>query len=160
MIQVYIAAPYSTRDLAISVMQALEAQGFAVTSQWLTGAVEAESDAGARMDLADVARADVLLALNAADWIERGTGGGGRHVEFGYALALGIPVVLLGPRSNVFHHLAEVHVVGAGDLAKTLRAAAADRGGGAGRDRVLGTVAPRAAESDARPPAVRDEEVP
>jgi nucleoside 2-deoxyribosyltransferase len=30
--------------------------------------------------------------------------GGGRHVEFGYALAKGKRVVVIGERENVFHH--------------------------------------------------------
>lgn len=35
---------------------------------------------------------------------------GGRHVEFGMALALGKRVIVVGPRENVFHLLPEVEV--------------------------------------------------
>jgi hypothetical protein len=29
---------------------------------------------------------------------------GGKHVELGAALAMDMPVYLIGPRSNIFHH--------------------------------------------------------
>jgi nucleoside 2-deoxyribosyltransferase len=98
----YIAAPYPERDQAIRIMRMLELQGIEVTSTWLRSP-DTLSDEHARVDLADVARADVLVALNPESWNERGTGG--RHVEFGYALALGKPIVLVGERSNIFHYL-------------------------------------------------------
>jgi hypothetical protein len=51
----------------------------------------------AQQDLLDVAAADVLVSVT-------GSGGsGGRHVEFGYAIALRKRLVLVGPRENVFH---------------------------------------------------------
>lgn len=103
--KVYIAAPYPIRDAAIAVMRELEAAGLEVTSTWLK-APDSLNDQHARLDLADVARADVLLALNSPDWANQGTGG--RHVEFGYALALQIPIVILGARTNIFHHLSDV----------------------------------------------------
>lgn len=108
MTTVYIAAPYPTRDNAIRIMTLLEGYGFQVTSRWLK-AHDTLSDSDARKDLDDIARADVLLALNGLDWVNQGSGG--RHVEFGYALALGIPIVMLGPRSNIFHHLTHVMIV-------------------------------------------------
>lgn len=89
-------------------MQRLEAAGHVITSRWLK-APDEMSDAFAREDLADVARADLLLAYHPGGWHDKGTGG--RHVEFGYALALGKQVVLLGKRTNIFHHLACVRVI-------------------------------------------------
>ena len=106
--KVYIACPYPLRAYAISTMASLEARGHVVTSRWLKAPDEL-SDQCAREDLADVAAADVLLALNPACWEERGTGG--RHVELGYALALGKRVVLVGKRSNIFHHHSDVRVI-------------------------------------------------
>lgn len=102
-LKVYIAAPFPIRDRAVSVMHVLELKGIEVTSRWLK-APDTMTDEHARKDLDDVAAADVLLALNPDGWEERGTGG--RHVELGYALALGKPVLLVGERSNIFHHLA------------------------------------------------------
>jgi nucleoside 2-deoxyribosyltransferase len=106
--KVYVAAPYPIRDLAIYVMRALEEHGHEVTSRWLK-ALDELTDEHARKDMEDVASADVLLAMNPDGWENIGTGG--RHVEFGYALALGKRVVLIGQRSNMFHYLNQVTVV-------------------------------------------------
>ena len=38
------------------------------------------------------------------------SGRGGRHVEFGLAIAWGKPVYLVGERENVFHWLPQVRV--------------------------------------------------
>jgi nucleoside 2-deoxyribosyltransferase len=89
-------------------MKELEGRGDEVTSSWLKHLSE-ESDQVARQDLADVVKADVLLAINPEEW--RKKGGGGRHAEFGYALALGKKMVLLGVRSHIFHHLREVRLI-------------------------------------------------
>lgn len=103
--KVYIAAPYPLRDDAIALMAEIESAGAVVTSSWLRHHDEL-TDHFARVDLADVAGADVLVAWNPAGWKDTGTGG--RHVEFGYAIALGKHIVLLGPPSNIFHHLSDV----------------------------------------------------
>lgn len=100
---VYIAAPYPLREAAIAVMHRLEDAGFEVTSTWLKQEDKLE-DAFARLDLADVDRADTLVALNPPEWVSVGTGG--RHVEFGYALARQKPIVMVGERGNIFHYLA------------------------------------------------------
>lgn len=107
MAAVYIAAPYPTRNDAIKAMDLLERAGHVVTSRWLKAPDEL-TDEHARKDLEDVAAADVLLALNPADYENAGTGG--RHVELGYALALGKKIALIGNRSNIFHHLNVVRV--------------------------------------------------
>jgi nucleoside 2-deoxyribosyltransferase len=115
---VYIAAPYPARRYAQAVMRLLELEDIGVTSTWLTQD-EDTSDATARLDLADVARADVLVALNEPEYSTMGTGG--RHVEFGYALALGKPIVLVGVRTNVFHFLRDLHHCEIDTLVATLR---------------------------------------
>jgi hypothetical protein len=107
-VKVYIAAPYPLRDEAVVVMHALEAAGHIITSRWLKAPDEL-NDEHARKDLDDVANAEVLLAMNAAGWENIGTGG--RHVELGYALALGKKIVMIGERSNIFHHLRVVFQV-------------------------------------------------
>lgn len=106
--KVYIAAPYPIRDYAIWVMHQLEARGYEVTSRWLKAPDEL-ADEHARKDLADVDAADILLALNPPDWHNAGTGG--RHVEFGYAVARGKQIVLWGAKSNIFHYLSDVKVI-------------------------------------------------
>jgi len=106
--KVYIAAPYEMRDEAIRIKGLLEGCGYEVTSTWLT-TLDEEGDKGARMDLADVMRANVLLLLNPEEYRRSGTGG--RHCEFMYAWTLGKKVVILGVRSNIFHHLSDVRVI-------------------------------------------------
>ena len=107
--KIYIAAPFEMRDEAISVMHWLESCGHGVTSSWLREGAFANDDPTARLDLADIDRANLLLALNPPEWRRAGTGG--RHVELGYALALGKQIVLVGVRTNVFHHLDCVRVI-------------------------------------------------
>ena len=105
---VYIAAPYELRDEAIRVKALLEAKGYEVTATWLTQ-LDEECDKVARMDLADVARADELLLLNPEEFKQSGTGG--RHCEFMYAWMLNKKVTILGVRSNLFHRLSNVRVI-------------------------------------------------
>lgn len=105
---IYIAAPYELRDDAIATMKLLESRGNRVTSSWLRH-LDEEGDLYARIDLADITRADMLLALNPGGWKQKGAGG--RHVELGYALALGKKIVVVGVRSNIFHHLSHVLVL-------------------------------------------------
>ncbi len=107
-LRIYIAAPFKEQVLARGVMRQLEAHGYEITSTWLKEDDQLD-DATARLDLADVARADVLLALNPQGYANSGTGG--RHIEFGYALALGKQIVLVGDRTNLFHHLSSVYKV-------------------------------------------------
>lgn len=104
---VYIAAPWQLQSRGVAMKARLEGLGYRVTSRWLT-AEEVNSHESARQDLDDIEAADCLLALNPAEWSEKGTGG--RHVEFGYALALRKPILVVGVRSNVFHYLSEVAI--------------------------------------------------
>lgn len=105
--KVYLAAPYPLRDSAIIVMKQLEQQGHEVTSTWLKQ-VDKEDDATARMDLADVDACEMLI-LWQPGYEEQGTGG--RHVEFGYALARGKLLTVIGRRSNAFHQLYDCRVI-------------------------------------------------
>jgi nucleoside 2-deoxyribosyltransferase len=107
-VKVYIAAPYSKRDETIEVMQRLEERGIAVVSRWLRE-LDPESHAAALRDLEDVANADVLFFLQPKGWEKLGAGG--RHVEMGYAIALGKEIVMFGEKSNVFHHLRGIRFI-------------------------------------------------
>lgn len=53
----------------------------------------------ARMDLEDLAHSDGVLVIPNRD---QGTG---HHIEFGYALAMGKPVVIVGKGWTIFHAL-------------------------------------------------------
>lgn len=106
---VYLAARYSRRLELCGYAAELYADGHHVTSRWLLGNHQAENDQlhrgadaerFAAEDLADVSEAALVVAFTEVPRTSNSRGG--RHVEFGYALGLGIAVVIVGPRENVF----------------------------------------------------------
>jgi nucleoside 2-deoxyribosyltransferase len=104
----YIAAPYELREVARDLRGGLQAMGITVVARWLDVAAQ-DSDGAAREDLEDIDASDAVVLLNPSGWARRGTGG--RHVEFGYALAQGKRLVILGDRTNVFHLHSDVRCV-------------------------------------------------
>ena len=110
--RVYIAGRYSRRDEFRKVADVLRARGTVVTSRWLeeTAALDGiitkiEPDklaAIAHVDMDDIDAADAVLFFAEDPLV--GTPRGGRHVEFGYALARGKFINVIGPRENVFHY--------------------------------------------------------
>jgi len=118
-VRIYLAAAYERKDEMMGVRDVLTALGYQVTSRWIDqppgeglGTAELSADPArgvpyAELDLADLVAADTVISFT-------GQGGrGGRHVEFGWALALrryGNPVrlILVGPREHVFHSLPEI----------------------------------------------------
>jgi nucleoside 2-deoxyribosyltransferase len=113
MIRVYIAAPFELQSDAqyLARLLSMRPQPIGCTARWLT-AGGTNDQAWADRCVADVVRCDVLVALNPADWKRSGTGG--RHVEYGIAVALRKPLVIVGQRSNLFHHVAGVELVEVG----------------------------------------------
>jgi hypothetical protein len=94
----------------------LEGHGYKVTSRWLTSqaalgpselASAGRAAALALMDLEDVRRARICIAFTEPPE-EAKPGRGGRHTELGIALALGLRVVVVGPREHVFHCLPSI----------------------------------------------------
>lgn len=110
--KVYIAAMYSLRDeVRNHHMKVLAAAGHEVTARWLWKDEPPGSEqASAIKDLADVARADAIVLLT--NLIGTMYSGGGRHVEFGYALALGKHCFTVGEYETIFQHLPQVTVCG------------------------------------------------
>lgn len=93
---VYVAAPglAAGRPIAAQIRDA----GHHLTSSWLAAsALGTDQPDAALIDLDDISTSDVLVLVND---LERWSG---RHVEAGYALACRIPVIVLGPASNVFY---------------------------------------------------------
>jgi hypothetical protein len=117
--RVYLAARYSRRPELLGVRWDLERAGYQVTSRWINGGHQAEStdcptpDQIERMasfaadDLEDLGAADVVISFQEVPR-EPTTNRGGRHVEFGMALALGKPIVAVGPLEHVFTALPQV----------------------------------------------------
>jgi len=112
--KVYLAARYGRRLELLEYARQLEQRGIAVTSQLLSEDSPSEAEAFCRcgplrwalQGLEDVTAADTLILFSEppAEPVA-GAERGGRHVEFGIALALGMRCVVVGPRENVFHHL-------------------------------------------------------
>ena len=117
-VRVYLAARYARGPKLQSLAVALERRGHTVTSRWITGHGGTlptslppgrlnDDPAGcaryARADIDDLRAADLVVSFT-----DVGGGKGGRHVEFGVALALGKRLVVVGPREHVFHALPEV----------------------------------------------------
>lgn len=114
--KVYLAARYGRREEISDYAAQLTALGFGVTSRWLNGmhetppeGIEPESHEHlqwcATDDIEDILVANVLIAFTEPEGSVAGRGRGGRHVELGYALGIGTPVIVCGYRENVFCHL-------------------------------------------------------
>lgn len=120
--KVYLASRYSRIDELNEYKAKLEEMGEIVTSRWLNGEHQLHGGEQARLvehvpldevpdigalfaqdDVEDVTAADVVISFSEKPGSEHSRGG--RHVEFGLALALGKRLVLIGPRENVFHCL-------------------------------------------------------
>ncbi len=124
-VRVYLAAPYAAREQVRLIAAGLRRGGYEITSRWLdetheitdgtTGAAAELTDQQVSQhaydDLLDIDIADVLVAFTGASLSVANAGSGGRHVETGYALAKGLPIIVVGPPENVFHRLGRPHGV-------------------------------------------------
>lgn len=101
--KIYLAAPFGDREKMEAVAKRLIAAGHDITARWVFGGEEGLTrEQIAVLDLDDVDAADTVMSFT----FPRGTlkSGGGRHVEFGYGLARGKRLVVIGYRENVFYH--------------------------------------------------------
>lgn len=116
---VYIATSFVNRDAARRVRDYLKSVGVVSTATWIDthledsnalsnpciGATEAEAD------LHDIRRGEGFILLREEGMPESTTGG--MHIETGYALALGKPVIVVGKRERcIFYALPGVQCVG------------------------------------------------
>jgi hypothetical protein len=116
MSKVYLAARYSRHPEMQGVRDVLTALGYEVTSRWIDqhGGDVLESFVASKLnddpehcarygvvDLEDMAAADTVVSFTSTD----GGGKGGRHVEFGWGLAAGKRMIVVGPREHIFHTL-------------------------------------------------------
>lgn len=116
--KIYLAARYDQHPLMRDYATRLEAAGHHVTSRWIrahaddapdgctVALINAEPDSCAPFaeeDFQDIREADTVVCFT--EWP---SSTGGRHVEVGYALGLGLRVVVVGPREHIFHALETV----------------------------------------------------
>ena len=101
--RIYIAAAYGRRrEMHEKLAQPLVSMGHEVTSRWLwedhsSDQSDEAMECYARDDMRDVARSTALVAMSDGEDAFLHGSRGGRHVEFGMALAAGINVHLIGP---------------------------------------------------------------
>lgn len=115
-IRVYLAGRYSKRDEFRQFAQQLRERGVEVTSSWLEETLPLDVKHNqvskvdnlmlATADLNDIDRAQLVIFF--AEDAEKQPPRGGRHVEFGYALAQRKPIYVIGKEENVFHYLPNV----------------------------------------------------
>ena len=109
--RIYLAARYRRRPEMQRRTEELSALGHHVTSRWIRGSHSVSGGLDdpswarfAQEDLEDVAAADTVVCF-----LEPGGGGsGGRHVEFGMALAWGKRTIVVGEPEHLFHTLPSV----------------------------------------------------
>jgi nucleoside 2-deoxyribosyltransferase len=109
--KIYLAARFDRREELASYAKQLTKEGHHVTARWLTDAKhtpeldelaknEREINASlAQDDLEDIRKSDVFI------YFSPGSARGGCHVEFGYALRLGLEMIIIGERDHVFSYL-------------------------------------------------------
>ena len=105
----------SRREELCGYVADLAALGHSVTSRWLNGnhqiddaglSVEAKQEERTRFaleDWEDLCSAEIVISFTEPP--RSSNSRGGRHVEYGAALALGRRCLVVGPRENVFHCL-------------------------------------------------------
>lgn len=105
--KIYLAARFSDRPYMELVADKLKTLGHEITARWIYGGEDGLTRTQiAELDLDDVDACDTVISFTQP----AGTlfKSGGRHVEFGYGLAKGKRLVLIGERENVFHHHSKV----------------------------------------------------
>ncbi len=116
--KIYLASRYSRYLEMQEYRDELAQLGHRIVSRWIEGdhqiddaglslqAKEAERIRFAEEDRIDLLSADCVISFTE---VPRGSNSrGGRHVEFGMALARGMKLLVVGHRENVFHCLPEV----------------------------------------------------
>lgn len=116
--RIYLAARFSRRHELKPFAEALSAAGHQVTSRWLdsdehhlelTGQRSSDGAAAAIRDLEDVRDATVCIAFT--EPADGRQGRGGRHVELGAAITLGLRLIVVGEPEHIFHLLPQVELV-------------------------------------------------
>lgn len=113
--KIYLAARYSRYPEMQGYAEQLRRSGYTVTARWILGDHElrsegqSEADAWAirwaQEDWDDLMSADIVISFTEGPGNIAGRARGGRHVEFGAAMAAGKKLIVVGFRENVFHHL-------------------------------------------------------
>lgn len=130
-VKIYLAARYSRHPEMQGYAAELRELGYVITSRWINGShqlmldgkplgpereamfesahesMESQRREFAQHDWDDLMDADIVVSFTEQPRV-LGNSRGGRHVEFGAALAVGKRCVVVGFRENVFHCLNQV----------------------------------------------------
>lgn len=99
----YLAARFPRRAELEALVPQFEGAGFEVTARWVFGGEEGLTRTEiAALDLEDVEQAEAIVLFTEEYGSKQS--GGGRFVEFGYAMALGKECYVIGDYENVFMH--------------------------------------------------------
>ena len=117
MIDVYLAGPYEYQKMLSGIRNLFHVKSnlFRITSRWLDQKEYRSTPENlaicADKDYEDIDNSRVVVAFNPLGWENKGTGG--RHIEVGYAVGHGIPVINYGYTSSaMYYHPLIVHVDG------------------------------------------------
>jgi nucleoside 2-deoxyribosyltransferase len=114
-VRAYIAARFEQKAEMKALVPVFAANNIQVRAHWLDETVSSTSQLSdltpaycaeqAQVDLDDIDACDIFVLFG--DKVPK-TIRGGKHVEFGYALAKGKRVVVIGPQENIFQYLPHV----------------------------------------------------
>lgn len=125
-VRFYLSSRYGRRDEMRVISRHLELAGHIPVCRWIASNHDVNSFDGIYLsakqrrqiavdDLQDVTACDWLIAFSELECSPYGRGG--RHVEFGYAMALRKRMIVVGHLENVFHCTHDVEFIGgASDL--------------------------------------------
>lgn len=112
---IYLAAAFARRPEIARYAAGLRRDGITVVSSWHDGIhdvtpeallTQAQRRALAERDRDDLEHAGLLVLFGDAPGCYEGAGG--KFVEYGYALAMAIPILIVGHRESVYGCLPEV----------------------------------------------------
>lgn len=100
--KIYLSAAWHRREEVQRFRSRLQEEGFDVKSQWLDERASGFSDReAAQQDLDDISDCDVFVTFTEQSRSHYFSGG--RHVELGFAIGLGLKAYVVGHVENVFH---------------------------------------------------------
>lgn len=113
--RIYLAASFHRHPELREYAETLAEHGHQSTASWIhvnkDDAVETfykERWEHAEADLDDICGSEVLICFSETDG---GRARGGKHFEVGYALAIGLMVIIVGTKEIIFHELPTMIVV-------------------------------------------------
>lgn len=118
--KIYLAARYSRHPEMREIARVLSESGHIITSRWINGGHELSKEGSTQAhflerrifaidDYSDIISCDCCISFTEEPRTTLTRGG--RHVEFGIALALDKVCIIVGPPENVFHCLPRVIIL-------------------------------------------------